>query len=117
MKSDKMIKDKISITMSILTLLGGYFAYEYMTKVNQSYALITIILIMAVALGIFSISTKGKSFWLFFSDVKSEFTKIYFPKFKEVLNGLFVVFIFCAFFMTLIAGMDSVFLNLYNSLM
>jgi len=112
-----MIKDKISIAMSISTLLGGYFAYEYMTKINQNYALITIILIMGISLGIFSVSRQGKTFWSFFSDVKSEFGKIFFPKFKEVINGLFVVLVFCTFFMTLIAGMDSVFLNLYNSLM
>lgn len=112
-----MTKDKISISTSILTLVGGYFAYEHMVTINQNYALITLIVILGISLGIFSISTQGKSFWSFFADVKKEFGKIYFPKFKEVLNGLFVVFIFCAFFMSLIAGMDSVFLNLYNSLM
>lgn len=112
-----MIKDKISMSLSILSLLGGYFAYEYMIKINQNYALITIILIMAISLGIFSISSQGKQFWSFFAGVKSEFGKIYFPRVKEVMNGLVVVIIFCAFFMTLIAGMDSVFLNLYNSLM
>lgn len=112
-----MIKDKISIGASITTLIGGYFAYDYMTRMNPNYALVTMIFIMLISLGIFSLSTQGKSFWNFFGDVKKEFGKIYFPKFKEVLNGLFVVFIFCSFFMTLIAGMDHMFLHLYNSLM
>lgn len=111
-----MIKNRLIIGLSILTLIGGYFIYNHMIQFNQNYALVTIISILVLATGIFSLSDEGRKFWNFFKDVKQEFKKIYFPKGKEVLNGLIVVFVFCVFFLILIGVMDTFFLKLYNSL-
>lgn len=109
-----MIKDKIFMSLAIINLFTGYFVYDYINRINSNYDLISLIGILAFSLLIFSFSTKGKSFWLFLGDIKKEFSKIYFPKMNEVLNGLKVVFLFVTSFMILIWLLDSMFLKLYQ---
>lgn len=112
-----MVKDKVLLTTSVLSLFAGYFAYDYVLKVAPDYSIISIVFTLLVSLGIFSLSEKGKSFWSFFGDTKKEFSKIFFPDGKEVFEGFIVVLIFCSVAMALIWFLDGVFLNIYNSLM
>jgi preprotein translocase subunit SecE len=112
-----LIKDKIINGISFITLLSGYFVYDQVQSINPNYSILAMIAILLVSLGIFSFSTNGKDFWNFFKDVKSEFGKIHFPQFPEVVNGLGVVFIFCAISMAVIWFLDGIFLNAYNMLM
>lgn len=112
-----MVKDKILLTTSLLSLFAGYFVYDYVLKVFPDYSIISVVFTLLISLGIFSTSSKGKSFWSFFGETKKEFKKIYFPAFKEVLEGFVVVLIFCSVAMAIIWALDGVFLNLYNSLM
>lgn len=112
-----MIKNKIILTTSLISLLGGYFVYDYISRFYTNYSIIAVVFVMALSLSIFSFSLEGKRFWSFFGDVKREFRKIYFPKIGEVMEGLGVVFLFCSVSMSLIWFLDGVFLNLYTSLM
>tara|TARA_Y100001960_G_scaffold334141_1_gene445767 strand:- start:61237 stop:61578 length:342 start_codon:yes stop_codon:yes gene_type:complete len=112
-----MLKNKIILGTSLISLFGGYFIYDYTARFHSNYAIMAVIAVMAIALSIFSFSNEGKRFWNFFGDVKKEFKKIYFPKLPEVIEGLAVVFVFCAVAMSVIWFLDGVFLNLYNSLM
>lgn len=109
-----MIKDKVFMGLAIINLFTGYFVYDYISRINPNYEVISLMGILAFSLVIFSFSTKGKSFWLFLGDIKREFAKIYFPKMNEVLNGLKVVFIFVISFMIIIWLLDSMFLKLYQ---
>lgn len=112
-----MIKNKIILTTSLISLFGGYFVYDYISRFHANYSIIAVLFIILISMGIFSFSLEGKRFWNFFSEVKLEFKKIYFPNIKEVMQGLGVVFVFCSVSMTLIWFLDGIFLNIYNSLM
>lgn len=112
-----MLKDKIVNGLSIATLLSGYFVYEKIQSIDPNYSLIAMIGMIMISLMVFSLSKDGKRFWGFFKDVKVEFKKIHFPKFPEVVNGFFVVIVFCSVAMALIWFLDGVFLNIYNLLM
>lgn len=112
-----MLKDKIINTASLITLLSGYFVYDAVQEINANYSILAMIGMLVVSLGVFSLSQDGKNFWGFFKDVKVEFRKIHFPKFPEVVNGLIVVFVFCAVSMALLWFLDGIFLNIYNMLM
>ncbi len=112
-----MVKDRILLTTSVLSLFAGYFVYDYILKVSPDYSIISIVFTFLISLGVFSLSNKGKSFWSFFGETRKEFSKIYFPAFKEVMEGFVVVLVFCSVAMAIIWLLDGVFLNIYNSLM
>lgn len=112
-----MIKDKILLSTSVLSLIGGYFVYDYIFKTMPDYSIISIALTFLLSIGLFSLSNKGQSFWKFLGNTKQEFGKIYFPESKEVFEGFGVVIIFCCVSMAIIWFLDGIFLNIYNSLM
>lgn len=112
-----MLKDKILLTTSTLSLVGGYFVYDHILRTAPDYSILTMVFVLLFSMGIFSFSNKGKGFWSFLGETKKEFSKIYFPAFNEVMQGFVVVMIFCSVAMAIIWFLDGVFLNIYNSLM
>ena len=72
-----MLKNKIILGTSLISLFGGYFIYDYTARFHSNYAIMAVIAVMAIALSIFSFSNEGKRFWNFFGDVKKEFKKMF----------------------------------------
>jgi preprotein translocase subunit SecE len=87
-------KDTVLMTVSVLALLGGIWAFYWFD--DQSLALRVALVVGGVAAGLGAawLSSYGREFWLFAQAARIELRKVVWPDRDETVKTTYVVVIF-----------------------
>jgi preprotein translocase subunit SecE len=87
-------KDSALVTLGILVLLGGIFAFYWYDELALPYRLVMVIAGFAAGAALAWFSWYGREFWHFAQAARIELRKVVWPERQETIQTTVVVFIF-----------------------
>ena len=101
------------IAFIILSIIAGNL---YFDTVNISLRITTILILALIALGLASLTQKGKLTWVFIKEARLELRKVVWPTRQETLRTSFLIFVIVVLMSLILWAIDSLFALLVSSI-
>ena len=101
------------IAFIILSIIAGNL---YFDTVNISLRITTILILALIALGLASLTQKGKLTWIFIKEARLELRKVVWPTRQETLRTSFLIFVIVVLMSLILWAIDSLFALLVSSI-
>ncbi|MCK4499899.1 preprotein translocase subunit SecE [Candidatus Babeliales bacterium] len=84
--------DIIKQIISILLVVAGMAAFYYFSEVLLLYRVLTLVVVVALAIGLLFTTAAGQNIWAFMLEAKLEVRKVVWPTREETIRTTLLVF-------------------------
>ncbi len=86
------VLDIIKQIISILLVVAGMAAFYYFSEVLLLYRVLTLVVVVALAIGLLFTTAAGQNIWAFMLEAKLEVRKVVWPTREETIRTTLLVF-------------------------
>ena len=99
--------DTLKLLLAVLIVVAGIGGFYHFDTESMLYRVLALLVVVAIAIGIASVSTQGKTFWRFAFDARTEVRKVVWPTRPETIQTTLVVLFVVLLIGLFLWGVDS----------